>query len=106
MAQLYHEAGNYAQSLETLFELNKQFPNEQEWTNQAFLLIADNYIALDELFQAKATLQSIIEHATDPAVIASAQQKLAALGQQTAETAQIAHEKEREEDSEFRTLDQ
>lgn len=108
LAQIHYEAGDYEQSLEALFELNKQFSTYQAWTNQAFLLIADNYMALDEVFQAKATLQSIIEHATDQAVIASAQQKLATLAQQAENAAKLAKEKEkeREEDSEFKTLEQ
>lgn len=102
LAKIHYEAGDYKQSLETLFELNKQFSTYQAWTNQAFLLIADNYMALDELFQAKATLQSIIEHATDEAIIASAKQKLASLAQQVNSAAKLA----KEEDSEFKTLDQ
>jgi hypothetical protein len=33
-----------------------------------FLLLVDNYIKLDEEFQAKATLQSILEQSTSAAV--------------------------------------
>ncbi|MEM7055525.1 MAG: tetratricopeptide repeat protein [Bacteroidota bacterium] len=106
LAKMHYEAGDYKQALETLFELNKQFSTYQAWTNQAFLLIADNYMALDELFQAKATLQSIIEHATDEKVIASAKQKLVSLAQQADSTAKLAKAKETEEDNEFKTLDQ
>ena len=106
LAKLHYESGDYKQSLETLFELNKQFPAYQAWTNQAFLLIADNYIALGELFQAKATLQSIIEHASDEVIIASAQQKLAALAQQAEETTKTTQAKEHQEEDEFKTLEQ
>ena len=100
LAMLYHQAGDYEASLETLFELNKQFSNYQAWTGEAFLLIADNYNALNELFQAKATLQSIIEHATDQVIVAKAQQKLAVLVQQ----AELAQEQEEGENSEFKIL--
>lgn len=109
IAQILYETGEYNQSLETLFELNKQFSTYTTWVNQAFLLIADNYMALGELFQAKATLQSIIEHATDAAIVRDAQKKLMEVNQQADSQAQPAAEKEpaaeREEDSEFKTLE-
>jgi TolA-binding protein len=109
IAQILYETGEYNQSLETLFELNKQFSTYTTWVNQAFLLIADNYMALGELFQAKATLQSIIENATDTAIIGDARQKLLEVTQQADSLAQPAAEKEpvaeREEDSEFKTLE-
>jgi tetratricopeptide (TPR) repeat protein len=79
LAQLHYEAGEYQQSLVVLFELNKQFPAYKAWTNKSFLLIAENYLALKEDFQAKATLQSIVENAEEDAIVASARQKLAAL---------------------------
>jgi TolA-binding protein len=82
LAKMYYEAGDYHQSLELLFELNKQFATHPRWVNESFLLIADNYLALGELFQAKATLQSIIAHASDAALVKNAQQKLAELNQQ------------------------
>ncbi len=81
LAQLLYEAEEYQQSLEALFELNKQFPTYKPWIDKGFLLIADNYIALKEDFHAKATLQSIIENANEEAVVANAQQKLASLTQ-------------------------
>jgi tetratricopeptide (TPR) repeat protein len=79
LAQLHYEAGEYQQSLAVLFELNKQFPAYRAWTDKSFLLIAENYLALKEDFQAKATLQSIIENAEEDAIVASARQKLEAL---------------------------
>jgi tetratricopeptide (TPR) repeat protein len=79
LAQLHHDAGAYQQSLEALFELNKRFPAYKVWKNKSFLLIAENYLALKEDLQAKATLQSIIENAEEEAIVASAQQKLEAL---------------------------
>ena len=79
LAQLHYEAQAYHQSLAALFELNKRFPAYKTWTNQGYLLMANNYLALQEVLQAQATLQSIIDNAEDKALVATARQKLATL---------------------------
>ncbi len=79
LAQSYYATQAYQPSLEALFELNRQFPAYKEWTNKSFLLIAQNYLALNEDQKAKATLQSIIAHSEDKEVIANAQHMLAVL---------------------------
>lgn len=53
----------HEQSLNTLFNLNANYGSYQDWVDRSYLLIAKNYIEMDELFQAKATLRSIIQHA-------------------------------------------
>lgn len=69
----------HKESIETLFQLNETNPDQTQWINKSFLLIADNYIALNELFQAEATLQSIVERSTDTAIVKEAQDRLAKL---------------------------
>ncbi len=81
---LHYEAQEYPQSLEALFELNKQFPAYKEWVNKGFLLIAENYSSSGEVLQAKTTLQSIIDNATEESTVASAREKLAILAKKTA----------------------
>lgn len=78
LAEIYYVQKRYDTSLETLFDLNKKF-NYERWRGRSFLLIADNYIALNETFQAKATLESIIEKSPDAEVVEKARQKLASL---------------------------
>ncbi|MCH8318846.1 MAG: hypothetical protein IIA88_10200, partial [Bacteroidetes bacterium] len=80
LSELLYNDGNYKQSLETLFDLNQNFANYTEWIDKAFLLIADNYIVQDELFQAKATLNSIIEKSTSKETVEAAKTKLRELG--------------------------
>ena len=101
LATICYDQKQYRQSLELLFDLHKQFPAYKTWVDKAFLLIADNYIALEEVFQASATLNSIIENASDKSSIANAQQKLAALKIQI--TRQIAPDDT--EKSEFKILE-
>jgi hypothetical protein len=43
---------------------------------RSFLLIADNYKALGELFQAKTTLNSIIQHSKNQFYVKQASDKL------------------------------
>ncbi len=62
LARIHYDQGNFEQSLNALFELNSRFGSYAEWIDRSYLLIADNYIAQGELFQAKATLRSIVLH--------------------------------------------
>jgi TolA-binding protein len=79
MAEIQYKQKNYKQSLETLYDLNKNFAAYSQWLDKSFLLIADNFIALNENFQAKATLNSIIEKSADSATKEVAKAKLATI---------------------------
>ncbi|MEC7753265.1 MULTISPECIES: tetratricopeptide repeat protein [Roseivirga] len=76
LGKIFYQQGQYQQSLTTLFEFNENFSDHEEWLGKAFLLIADNYIALNELFQAKATVNSIIEYSEVVEVVEEARKKL------------------------------
>lgn len=82
LGEAQYKQKQYKQSLESMFELNKSFAAYEKWRGRAFLLIADNYAALDEVFQAKATLNSIIENSPDKEIVALAREKLKALESQ------------------------
>ncbi len=109
LAKIHFQLGDYKQSLEALFVLTKQFTAYSTWVNQGFLLMADDYIALQETFQAKATLQSIIDNATDATLVQQAEERLEALVQQQTETdtaTQASQEQSAVTDSEFKTLEE
>ncbi len=108
LAQVAYMDKNYAQSLELLFDLNKQFPSYTRWVDQSFLLIADNYRALDETLQAKATLHSIIAHAADSSLTNQARKKLADLATQVRHATQqpVTLQKKDREVHEFKTLEE
>ncbi len=59
-------------------ELKEQF-TDQQWIDRGFLLLSDVYVCLNEAFQAKALLNTIIEGAEDKAIVEEARKKLAAL---------------------------
>lgn len=47
------------QCYETLVSLNSDFAAYPEWVGKSFLLLADNYLAMGDSFQAKGTLKSL-----------------------------------------------
>ena len=65
IARIKFNKADYKASLDQLFEFNSKFGSYQDLIDQSYLLIADNYTQTDELFQAKATLRSIIQHSED-----------------------------------------
>jgi tetratricopeptide (TPR) repeat protein len=82
LAKIQSEQGQYQQSNETLYDLNSRFGNFGYWLGKSFLLVSDNYVGLGELFQARATLESIIENAPETEIVEEAKVKLAALEKQ------------------------
>ncbi len=80
----YHKR-NYKASQKTCFELINKLSNYDYWVAKAFILLADNYVALKDTFQAKATLQSIIDnYKADDDILPTAKDKLNALSPATA----------------------
>src|SRR6185312_15784026 len=76
IAEIQYKQQNYKQSLQTLYDLNDNFPSYESWLDKSFLMIADNFIALNETYQAKATLNSIIENSPNKETVTMAKQKL------------------------------
>lgn len=76
ISKIYYDQAKYDRALESLFVLTNNFQVYDIWLNKAYLLMADIYIETNELFQAKATLNSLIEHSELDEVIAVAKVKL------------------------------
>lgn len=62
VSKIFYENGDYNNSLKSLFELKDEYRIFDFWVGEAFLLMADNYLATDEVFQATATLNSLVEN--------------------------------------------
>ena len=60
----------YKESNEVLFTISANFSVFDEWVGKGFLQVADNYVAMNENLQARATLNSIIEN-TPSGIIAN-----------------------------------
>lgn len=76
LAYSFQEKGDINQSNETIFDFSGPFADFDYWYGRMFLLLADNYINTEEDFQAKATLESIIEKSTNEEIKTMAQTKL------------------------------
>jgi TolA-binding protein len=61
LARISFQNKEYKQTYETIISLTQDFSAYDEWVGKAFLLLADNFLAQDNTFHAKATLQSLID---------------------------------------------
>jgi tetratricopeptide (TPR) repeat protein len=76
LALSFHEDGRFNKSNETIFDFSGPYGAYDYWYGKSFLLLADNYIELGETFQAKATLESIVERSNNETVKKEAREKL------------------------------
>ena len=70
-----------------------RLPGYHQWASEGFLLLADSYVERNDAFQARLTLQNIIDNYDDPDVTQMAQQKLMLL-QREQEIDRIIHPSE------------
>lgn len=79
IAQIYHNKGEYKKCEKAVFELVDEMPSYDYWLAKAFILLADNYVKLGNVFQAKRTLNSVIENHEGEELRTLAQRKLQSL---------------------------
>jgi TolA-binding protein len=77
IAKIDYNKKDYKGSQKTLFDLINNMPNYDYWVAKSFILLADNYVALKDTFQAKSTLKSIVDnYEGDDDILPEAKQKL------------------------------
>jgi TolA-binding protein len=80
MAAIQFQQGEFKAAQQTAFDLIKNLPSFDYWVAKSFLLLADTYLALKDEFQAKSTLQSLLDNYTgNDEIIPAAKEKLEAL---------------------------
>lgn len=82
LAWIEYRAGNYQQSEKMIFDFLNKMSAYDYWLAKTFILLADNYLAADNVFQAKHTLQSIIDNYDGEELRSEAIQKLDAILEQ------------------------
>jgi TolA-binding protein len=81
IAQILYNQKKYKESSEMIMA---KFRNEfagaaDRIVGKAYILLSDNFVGLDNIFQAKATLTSLIDNIADKDIVAEAKVKLKAL---------------------------
>lgn len=71
-----YSLGNFEKAETTVFDIADQFANHEYWVAKSFILLADVYVANNNVFQAKETLKSIIDNYQGADLKQIAQQKL------------------------------
>lgn len=77
MAYVRYLQKQYKDAEKDVFSLVKKFPSYDHWKAKGFILLGDVYVGLGDLFQAKATLQSVVDHCAEPDLVAQASARLA-----------------------------
>lgn len=62
IGEIFYLTKQHKQSYETLVTISTDFKAYDEWVGKSYLLLADNYLATGDVFQAKATLESLITY--------------------------------------------
>lgn len=77
LGMLQYEEGEYKKAQNTAFDLIKNMPSYDYWVAKSFILLADTYTRLNDTFQAKSTLQSVIDnYEGDDDILPTAKQRL------------------------------
>ncbi len=76
IAIIQYSKGDFLGSEKTVFDLVNQEPSYPQWMAKALIVLADDYVSVNDNFQAKHTLNTVIENASDSTVVGIAKRKL------------------------------
>jgi len=76
IAYIQYLKGDIQTSEKTVFDLINQEPSYPEWMAKALILLSDDYLSVHDNFQAKHTLTTVIENATDTALVGQAKRRI------------------------------
>ncbi|MFM8911592.1 MAG: tetratricopeptide repeat protein, partial [Flammeovirgaceae bacterium] len=62
LADIFYQNKDYKQCYATLVSLNTDFASYTDWVGKSHLLLADNYLAQGDAFNAKAALKSLVSN--------------------------------------------
>ncbi|PCJ26571.1 MAG: hypothetical protein COA97_05725 [Flavobacteriales bacterium] len=94
VAYILYLRGEHDNCESEVFSLIKKFPSYSYWIGKSLILLADNYIAKEDLFQAKVALKNVIDNSKFPVLVDTAKEKLNTIEQ--AESSKLIMEEEPE----------
>jgi TolA-binding protein len=102
LALIQYKLESYEKAEKEVFELINDIPSYDYWIAKAFILLADVYVKTENTFQAKHTLQSIVDNYDgDETLVELSREKL----REIAELERVMEEKKAEEEIELRLED-
>jgi TolA-binding protein len=105
IGKLQYEAGEYKAAQETAFDLIKNMPSYDYWVARSFILLADCYTKLKDEFQAKSTLQSIIEnYEGDDDILPAAKERLEKITGKKSDTKKVDDKKKKSDSTKVDSL--
>jgi tetratricopeptide (TPR) repeat protein len=76
-ASIKYQEGKYQESENEIFKLNDDYAPYEYWVIKGFVLLSDVYVAQKDYFQARATLQGILEaYEGDQSILDECKEKL------------------------------
>lgn len=76
VAYIDYLKGDVPASEKMVFDLVNQEPSYPNWMAKALILLSDDYVAANDNFQAKQTLNTVIQNASDTANVNTAKRRL------------------------------
>jgi tetratricopeptide (TPR) repeat protein len=76
IAEILLQQNKTAEAEKTAFEVIKKMGSYEYWVTKSYILLGEVYVQQKDLFNAEATLKSVVENATIPELKTEAQQKL------------------------------
>ena len=76
LAKTYYLQGIYGKCDTMIYQLVDQVPSYPYWIGKGFILLADNFIAKEDYYNARITFQSVIDNADDEELVDIAKEKL------------------------------
>lgn len=77
MAYIQYLKTDIAESEKTIFDLVNQEPSYPYWMAKGLILLSDDYVSNHDPFEAKHTLNTVIDNSTDTAILREAKNRLA-----------------------------
>lgn len=86
LAQIAYEQSDLDEAENQIFELAQGFGSFDFWKVKGFILLSDVYVSRKDYFQARATLQSVIDNVKDENFVNEAKAKMEALNKAEQDT--------------------
>jgi len=93
IAQIYYFRQAYGVAEQLCLNVNKENANYPDWVARSIILLSDIHVAKNDLFNARAALEAIIEnYQGDPSILEEANQKLLIIKSKEADKSRLSPE--------------